>query len=141
MVRDLSALTVDTSLREAARMFSMMRVSGLPVVDEEQHIIGFLSESDIIQTIVPRSRDTSGIFLTDFGQVVRKMEQAGELLVGDYMTGTPLTVKEDADLMTVTETMLSEGFKVLPVVRDDILIGTVNRAHVCAALMEDRGES
>ena len=141
MVRDLSALTVDTSLREAARMLSMMQLTGLPVVNGEQHVIGFLSESDIIQTIVPRSRDTSGIFLTDFGQIARKMGQAGELLVGDFMTGEPLTVTEDNDLMTVTETMLSEGFKVLPVVRDDVLIGTVNRAHVCAALMEDREES
>ena len=141
MVRDLTALTVDTDLREAARTFSMMRVTGLPVVDEEQHVVGLLSESYIIETIVPRSRDTSGIFLTDFSQIARKMGQAGELLVGDYMTGQPLTVMEDDNLMTVTETMLSEGFKVLPVVRDDILVGTVSRAHVCAALMEDREES
>ncbi len=141
MVRDLTALTKDTSLREAARLFSMMRVTGLPVVDDEQHVIGFLSESNIIEAILPRTRDTSRIFLSDFGEIARKMGQAGELSVGDCMTRDVLTATEDEALGVVAETMLTEGVKVLPVVRDDTLIGTVNRAHVCAALMEDREES
>lgn len=141
MLRDLTALTKDTSLREAARLFSLMRVTGLPVVDDDQSIIGFLSEADLIEAIQPRSRDTSGIFLMDFGETARKMGQAGELSVGDYMTEHPITVTEDKDLLTVSETMLTEGIKILPVVRDGMLIGTVNRAEVCSALMQRREES
>ncbi|GAB4291140.1 MAG: CBS domain-containing protein [Coriobacteriia bacterium] len=141
MTRDLTALSRDTALREAARLFSMLRVTGLPVVDEHFKVIGFLSEADIISAVAPRSRDRSGIFVMDFGEIARKMGAAGEARVADYMTEHALTVTEDVDLLGLSETMLTEGIKVLPVVRDGMLIGTVNRADVCRALMEDRWES
>lgn len=141
MLRDLTALTKDTSLKQAARVFSMMRISGLPVVDDAQRVIGFLSESNVIEAIVPRSRDMSGIFMTDFGEIARKMSHAGGHSVGDYMTEHAITVDEDQDLTSVAELMLSEGVKILPVVRDGALIGTVNRAEICSALMDERGGS
>ncbi|MBN2405970.1 MAG: CBS domain-containing protein [Coriobacteriia bacterium] len=141
MTRDLTALTRETSLQQAARLFSLMRITGLPVVDDKQHVVGFLSEADIIEAISPRSRDRSGIFVMDFGEIARKMHRAGDAAVRDYMTEHPITVAETRDIGSVSEIMLTEGVKILPVVRDDILIGTVNRADVCSALMEDHWES
>lgn len=141
MTRDLTALTPDTSLQRAANQFSLMRVSGLPVVDDRQRVIGFLSEADIIEAISPRSRDRSGIFLADFGEIARRMRRAGDAAVRDYMTEHPIVVEEAQDVGTVSEIMLSERKKILPVVRDGILVGTVNRADVCSALMEDHWES
>jgi len=138
MVRDLTALTTDMSLQEAVRIFSMTRVTGLPVVNDKQQVIGFLSEADVIGAIMPRSRDMSGIFLSDFGEIARKMGQARELSVGDYMTERPVTVTEDINLSTVSETMLMERLKTLPVVRDEKLVGVINRTDVCSKLMEDR---
>lgn len=141
MTRDLTALTPETSLQQAAHLFSLMRISGLPVVDGQQHVIGFLSEADIIDAISPHSRDHSGIFLMDFGAIARKMRHAGNAVVRDYMTERPITTEESQGIGSVSEMMLAEHMKILPVVRDGILIGTLNRADVCSALMEDRWES
>jgi len=141
MTRDLTALTRETSLQQAARLFSLMRISGLPVVDDQQHVVGFLSEADIIEAISPRSRDRSGIFVADFGEIARKMRRASDAAVKDYMTEHPITVDESKDVGSVSEIMLSEGVKILPVVREGVLIGTVNRADVCSALMEEHWES
>ena len=141
MTRDLTALTRETSLQQAAHQFSLMRVTGLPVVDDQQRVIGFLSEADIIEAISPRSRDRSGIFIADFGEIARKMQHAGDVAVRDYMTEHPITVEESQDIGSVSEIMLTESLKVLPVVRESVLIGTVNRADVCSALMEDHWES
>lgn len=141
MTRDLTALTPGDSLQHAAHLFSLMRISGLPVVDEQQHVVGFLSEADIIEAISPRSRDHSGIFVTDFGEIARKMRSAGSAAVSDYMTEHPVTVEETQSVETISEIMLAEGIKILPVVRDGVLAGTVNRADVCNVLMEDHSES
>ncbi|MDO9557063.1 MAG: CBS domain-containing protein [Coriobacteriia bacterium] len=141
MTRDLTALTPETSLQQAAHLFSLMRISGLPVVDEQQRVIGFLSEADIIDAISPRSRDHSGIFLMDFGEIARKMRSASNAVVRDYMTEHPITVEESQDIGSVSEIMLTEHTKILPVVRDGVLIGIVNRADACSALMEDHWES
>ncbi|MBN1192208.1 MAG: CBS domain-containing protein [Coriobacteriia bacterium] len=141
MTRDLTALAPKDSLQQAARLFSLMRISGLPVVDDQQRVIGFLSESDIIEAISPHSRDRSGFFVADFGEIARKMRSAGGASVSDYMTEHPITVEETKNVESVSETMLTEGVKILPVVHEGILVGTVNRADVCNALMEDHLES
>ncbi|HAL30992.1 MAG TPA: hypothetical protein DCP20_09830 [Coriobacteriia bacterium] len=141
MTRDLTALTPGDSLQHAAHLFSLMRISGLPVVDDHQRVVGFLSESDIIEAISPRSRDRSGIFVADFGEIARKMRSAGTAAVSDYMTEHPVTVEEAQNVESISEIMLAEGIKILPVVHDGILVGTVNRADVCNVLMEDHLES
>ena len=61
----LSALTIDkimthhpktiaaeATLAEAARMMLEYRVSGLPVVDDDFHVIGIITESDIFSMVV-----------------------------------------------------------------------------------------
>jgi acetoin utilization protein AcuB len=45
-------ITPDATLAEAARMMLEHRVSGLPVVDEEHHVIGIITESDIFAMVV-----------------------------------------------------------------------------------------
>lgn len=141
MTRDVTALTRETSLQEAAHTFSLMHISGLPVVDDQQRVVGFLSEADIIEAISPRSRDRSGIFVADFGEIARRMRGARDAAVRDYMTEHTITVKESQDIGSISEIFLSEGVKILPVVRDGILIGSINRADVYSALMEEHWES
>lgn len=42
----------DATLGEAARMMLEHRVSGLPVVDEQNHVVGIITESDIFTMVV-----------------------------------------------------------------------------------------
>ncbi len=46
------AISPDATLAEAARMMLEHRISGLPVVDEERHVIGIITESDIFAMVV-----------------------------------------------------------------------------------------
>jgi signal-transduction protein with cAMP-binding, CBS, and nucleotidyltransferase domain len=45
-------ITPEATLAEAARMMLEHRVSGLPVVDDEHHVIGIITESDIFTMVV-----------------------------------------------------------------------------------------
>lgn len=42
----------EATLAEAARMMLENRISGLPVVDDENHVVGILTESDIFSMVV-----------------------------------------------------------------------------------------
>lgn len=53
MDRDLTALFPDTTIAEAVEVLSTHRVSGLPVADQEGHLVGFISEKDIIRAALP----------------------------------------------------------------------------------------
>ena len=46
------SITPDATIGEAARMMLERRVSGLPVVDGDYHVIGIITESDIFSMVV-----------------------------------------------------------------------------------------
>ena len=48
MTPNVISVTEDTPLREVAQVLDRHRVSGLPVVDGDEHIIGVVSEYDLI---------------------------------------------------------------------------------------------
>lgn len=52
MTRYPKTIRPEATIAEAARMMLENRISGLPVVDEENHVIGILTESDIFSMVV-----------------------------------------------------------------------------------------
>lgn len=53
MDRDLTALTVDSTLGEAIEVLSRHGLTGVPVVDDQLRLVGFLSEQDIVRAALP----------------------------------------------------------------------------------------
>jgi CBS domain-containing protein len=137
MVRDLTAVSPDATLREVAKILARRRLAGLPVVDEKQRLVGFISEADIIHSIVPSHGQKEQMFLRNFAELTRKMSQVGERKVRDYMTQNVETVREDDDIYALADLMLGNNYKSLPVVREGRLVGIVSRAEVARAMMEE----
>jgi acetoin utilization protein AcuB len=52
MTRNPKTISPDSTIGEAARMMLENRISGLPVVDSQNHVIGILTESDIFSMVV-----------------------------------------------------------------------------------------
>jgi CBS domain-containing protein len=46
------SITEDTSLREAALLMIEHKIGGLPVVDDEQRVVGIVTESDLFEALV-----------------------------------------------------------------------------------------
>ena len=55
MTTDVVAVAPTTSVRDAARMMFRYRVSGLPVVDSEDHVLGIITEGDFLALEVARA--------------------------------------------------------------------------------------
>ncbi len=136
MTRDLTAVSESTALKEVADILAHHRFPGVPVVDEEQRVIGFVSEKDLISSAFPGQFGVSDdFFVRDFAVLARQMSQAGESQVRDFMTRETICVREEDDLGYLAELMLSKGLKTIPVVRKGKLVGVVGRAELCQALM------
>ncbi len=52
MSTELLTATPDTSLREVARVMTEERIGALPLVDEEQHLLGILTTTDILRGLL-----------------------------------------------------------------------------------------
>lgn len=140
MIRDITAVSENTTLKEVAKILARIRVSGIPVVNDKHEVIGFISEADIIHSVAPSKSRGVEFFLHNFAELTRKMSQVGEKKVKDYMSKKVELVSEDEDIYALADLMLRRNYKILPVVREKRLVGVVSRAEVCRALMEEREE-
>lgn len=52
MTPDPYTISVEATIAEAARKMLEHRISGLPVVDEDHHVVGVITESDIFSMVV-----------------------------------------------------------------------------------------
>jgi len=137
MTRDMVSVSPDTPLEEVARILARHRLTGISVVDENRRLVGFVSESDIMKTLVRVQDRGAGLFVKSFLSFATDIHDIASSPVRDHMKTDVTQVTEEDDLMVLAELMLGRGHKVIPVTRDSRLVGFVNRAYLCAALMED----
>lgn len=140
MTRDLTTVSEDTLLKDVARIMARHRLSGLPVVDREQRVVGFISDRDLIESAFPGrfSRDSDFFMISNFAQLAQQLSKVGESEAKDFMTSSPQCVTEETDETTLAELMIRHKHKIVPVVRDEKLVGVVSRTNLVGALMEEK---
>lgn len=119
MRRSIPMLTADMSITEALDKLLSSDLSGLPVVDTQRKIIGFLSEQDCIPTLVKASYHCDN-----------------RVTVNDLMYKEPLTVSPDSDVFELARLMGGAKPKLYPVIEDSKVVGIVTRHQVMQFLNE-----
>ncbi len=95
------------------------RVSGAPVVDANNRLLGVLSEESVIRALL-----------------VAEYDQLPSSRVEAFMDRNPATIQEDTQLITMAQLIVGDHRRRLPVLRDGVLVGQVSRREVCAAAVE-----
>ncbi len=138
-VRDVMTTKVvtikrDADLHEAARLLSENRISGLPVVDDNNRVIGVISEADILVLAGMKKEHTfKDILRNILGEPVTAGKGGNK--VGDVMGFPPITSKADDDIDEVAQILDDRRIKRLPVVDDEgKLIGIISRADIVRAI-------
>jgi CBS domain-containing protein len=104
MTTRVVTITEDQSKQQAARLLSQHRISGLPVVNTDQVVVGVVTEYDVIGKE---------------GQTV-----------GEIMTRGVISVTPDTELEEVSHLLVHERIKRLPVLDQGKLVGIVSRADL-----------
>ncbi|HET6626428.1 MAG TPA: CBS domain-containing protein [Nocardioidaceae bacterium] len=123
------AVTVhaDTSVKDGLRRLDELRVTSLPVTDGDGHILGIVSEADLLRDLVrpdPRAHLIPHPASDD--QRTR--------VVAEVMSTLSMTVTADTDLSEAVELMTSTAVKSLPVVERGRVVGVVSRSDVVHVL-------
>jgi CBS domain-containing protein len=135
------ALTVEpgTSLKDVAKILSARGISGAPVVDEAQHVLGVVSEADII---VKESREARPdglrrIFHRANGTAAKRAAHTA----AEAMTSPAITVMASRRVDFAAALMLDKHVNRLPVVDDGgVLVGIVTRADLVRAFVHADSE-
>ena len=134
MTTDVVSVGPNDGLKAAARLMVEKGISGLPVVDDDQKLIGIITEADFVQQEAGRSQKRYRRLLDAlFGE--RETRPMGET-VADAMTRHPVVVDADTRIAEAAREMAERGIKRLPVVDTaGRLQGIVSRADIMTAFV------
>ncbi len=138
MTKDLTSCEKDASIRELIFILDSSGVPNMAIVDEEDKVIGFISEKDIIRACLPGYFDMlhTASFIPDMNQISKKLEQISDDPVEKHMRRDIIMVGEDDDDLQAAEIIIRKNVKNLPVVdREGHLVGQVRRIDLLRHLV------
>jgi CBS domain-containing protein len=133
------AISPDASIADAAKLMLENKISGLPVIDATRHVIGIVSEHDLLR---PREGDKGKLgshwlqLMIERARLVEESARFHDRRVNDVMTPSPITVAPNSSLGEVCRIIEERGVKRLPVVENGKLVGIIARADLVRALAQ-----
>lgn len=122
MATDLITLSPDDEIIRAMMTLLDAKISGAPVVDEREQLVGILSKKDCLKAALNAS------YYQEWGGAV-----------AEYMSKDVKTLDADLDVIQAAEAFLSSSYRRFPVLGDGVLIGQVSRCDILKALSEQWG--
>ena len=110
----------EMDIHDAIAVLLDQKITGAPVVDNKENLVGILSEKDCLRTLVHGAY--SGV--------------PGGGKVEDYMTQEVDTIHPDLDIFTVADRFLNCSYRRLLVIRDKKLVGQITRRDLLRAIQK-----
>ena len=128
----------DADIHHAAEIVALSGVSDLMVVDNDDKFVGVLSEGDILRTALPdidEIVDEGGTLDDAFRIFLEKGKRLAELPIEPLIIREPIVLDPENHIAQAATILVEKQIRLLPVVKDGLLVGTVSRADICRAVV------
>jgi len=146
MNRKTPAVKSSTTLVQLIRLMRTSHLAFLPVIDEEKRLIGVVNYNDLLQIFRPFSKS--------LGEIVKRMpfvetiddedlnltlspEIGILILVDDIVNKNFVVVKETDTIAQARKQMRLHNLEMLPVVKDDIFVGTISMLDIFVYIFKE----
>ena len=143
MTTDVIVAKKDDSIANVATLLIKEKIGGLPVVDENNKVVGIISETDIMQkeTDIESPRVLNFfqglIFLDDIKKLEDDMKKVAAYKVEDLMSRDIITVNENDSFDYVANVMIKKSINRVPVVdKENFLKGIICRYDIIKAIYD-----
>lgn len=109
MKKDVVSLGVNDNISNAIKTMIEKNIGGIPIVDDDNVVVGIVSERDFVRTVADITTSKS---------------------VHKYMSNKVVTASPDISVGEATRTMIEKGFRRIPIVKEDVLLGIVTASDV-----------
>ena len=137
MSRDIITAKEDTDIHEAGRLLIKHKISGMPVIDNENHIVGMITEADLLTIAgIPRGHVFNDVVMKYVLNKPTPQHRAGKK-VKDIMSSPVITVSPDTTVKKIAMILDEKRIKRVPVVDEaNKLIGIVSRGDIIRVVCE-----
>lgn len=138
MEKEIVTAFLDTTYQELAEILYKQDVSGIPIVDHDNVLVGFVSERDIFRILYPhyKSYYEQPEVYTDLEGRELKVREIRKHPAEIFMTKNPIVVGPDEPIMKVGALMLAKHISRFPVVENGRVVGIVSRKMIYRAILK-----
>ncbi len=141
MSTDVITVKGNASIQDIAKLLTEKNISGVPVVDDVNNVIGIITKKDLIYKDVEVKFPSyveflGGIFyLESIKHYEEKLKKFLANTAEDIMTSDVITITQDIDVKEIAEIMVEKDITKLPVINDGKLVGIVTRGDIVKSLI------
>lgn len=117
---DPHAISQSTNVRDVIGNLLQQGIPGAPVIDDNEQVIGFVSEQDCIAEML-----NDAFYCEEPG------------LVSTVMNTDVTSVSPQTTIVEIAQSMLKNQHKHYPVVDNGKLVGVISRSRILKALLEN----
>lgn len=127
----------ETSIHQIAKLLCDHHISGVPVIDDEERLLGIASEGDLIghaQLAGEQRRSWWQTFLSGPMVLAQHYTKSHGRTASDVMTKEVVTVLETTSVADTARALEQHRIKRVPVLRNGRLVGIVTRSNLLQVL-------
>ena len=109
MKEDVVSLGVNDTISNALKTMIERNIGGIPIVDNDNAVVGIVTERDFVRTVADITTSKS---------------------IKEYMSNKVVTASPDISIGEATRTMIEKGFRRIPIVKEDVLLGIVTASDI-----------
>ena len=143
MTTDVKVAKQTDTIKSIAKILIHEKIGGLPVVDEDNRVVGIISETDIIKkekhVAVPEFITflQGVIYIEDFKKMEKDIQDIAAVQVKDLMSKEVIKVYEDDTFDDVANIMIKKSVNRVPVVdKDNKIKGIICRYDIIKSMYE-----
>ena len=145
MTRDVITVRAEEDVEKVAQLLLDNKISGVPVVDQNYHLVGMITEKDLM---VKATELRVPFYITLFDSIIflenpirfnNDVKKYIATQVKDAMTRKVFVVEEDTPISEIVEIMQKRAINRVPVVRNDKLVGIITRNDILKSLVKTNG--
>jgi CBS domain-containing protein len=109
MKKDVVSLGVNENISNALKTMIERNIGGIPIIDDDNVVVAIVSERDFVRTVADIITSKS---------------------IKEYMSHKVVTASPDISVGEATRTMIEKGFRRIPIVKEDILLGIITASDI-----------
>ncbi len=142
MTKEVIKVHPDTPVSKIAQLMANHAISGLPVVDDDDQVLGVITEMDMI---VRNTRFKIPNFIMILDSIIyletpqhfqNRLENMLGVTAKEIMSKPAATISPKATIEELSELMTERRMNPIPVVKNKRLVGIISRADIIRLMAE-----
>jgi CBS-domain-containing membrane protein len=142
MTEEVITVTKNTSIKKLSDLFIKHKVNGFPVLDENDQLLGIVTEKNLIEqnknlhipTVI--ALFDAVIYLESSKKFEEEVKRYNATQVGDIFTSNVVTVSPDADIQEIASLMAEKSVHSIPVVDGEKILGIIGKLDIIKGLAQ-----